>query len=65
MFTIHEIQTSNRMQYFTIFQEILHSVNIQDDQSWAFSETDQKCPKSPILIELRFNIIFKDHCLKS
>ena len=32
------IQTSNRMQYFTIFRDKLHSVNIQDDQSWAFSE---------------------------
>ena len=30
------------MWYFTIFQEKLHSVNIQDDQSWAFSETVQK-----------------------
>ena len=27
------IQTSDRMQYFTIFQDKLHSVNIQDDQS--------------------------------
>ena len=26
------------MQYFTIFRDKLHSVNIQDDQSWAFSE---------------------------
>ena len=27
------IQTSDRMQYFTIFQDKLHSVNTQDDQS--------------------------------
>ena len=36
------------MRYFTIFQDKLHSVNIQDDQSWALSETVQKFPKSPI-----------------
>ena len=40
------IQTSDRMQYFTIFQDklifFLRSVNIQDDQLWAFSETIQK-----------------------
>ena len=29
------------MQYFTIVQEKLHSVNIQEDQSWAFGETVQ------------------------
>ena len=39
LFIIH---TSDRMQYFTIFQDKLHSVNIQDDQSWAFDETVQK-----------------------
>ena len=33
------------MQYFTIFQDKLHSVNIQDDQSWAFGETVQKISK--------------------
>ena len=33
------------MQYFTIFQDKLHSVNIQDDQSWAFSETVQRSSK--------------------
>ena len=43
------IQTSGRMHYFTIFQDRLHSVNIQDDQWWAFSETVQKkSPKSPL-----------------
>ena len=30
------------MQYFTIFQDKLHSFNIQDGQSWTFSETVQK-----------------------
>ena len=39
------IQTSDRMRYFTIFQDKLHSVNIQDDQSWAFNETFQKISK--------------------
>ena len=39
------IQTSDRMQYFTILQDKLHSVNIQDNQSWAFSETVQKIYK--------------------
>ena len=34
------------MQYFTVFQDNLHSVNIQDDQSWAFSETVQKISKT-------------------
>ena len=38
-------QTSGRMHYFTIFQDRLHSVNIQDDQWWAFSETVQKISK--------------------
>ena len=33
------------MQYFTVFQDKLHSVNIQDDQSLAFSETVQKISK--------------------
>ena len=35
------------MQYFTIFQDKLHSVNwyIQDDQSWAFNETVPKISK--------------------
>ena len=34
------------MQYFTIFQDKLHSVNIQDDQLlWAFSETVKKISK--------------------
>ena len=33
------------MRYFTIFQDKMHSVDIQDDQSWAFSETVQKISK--------------------
>ena len=33
------------MRYFTIFQDTLHLVNIQDDQSCAFSETIQKISK--------------------
>ena len=44
--TVFIIQTLNRMQYFAIFQDKLHPVNIQDDQSWAFySETVQKISK--------------------
>ena len=39
------IQTSDRMQYFTILQYTLHSFNIQDDQSFAFSETVRKISK--------------------
>ena len=39
------MQTSDRMQYFTIFQDKLHSVSIQDNQSWAFSENVQKIYK--------------------
>ena len=36
------------MRYFTIFQDKLHSVNIQDDQLWALSATIEIFPKSPI-----------------
>ena len=39
------IQTSDRIQYFTVFHDKLQKVNIQDDQSWAFSETVQKISK--------------------
>ena len=39
------IQTSDRMRYFTIFQDKLHSVDIQDGQSRAFSETVQEISK--------------------
>ena len=33
------------MEYLTIFQDKLHSVNIQDDQLWAFSKVVQKISK--------------------
>ena len=33
------------MGYFTIFEGKLHSANIKDHQSWAFSETVQKISK--------------------
>ena len=33
------------MQYFKIFQDKLHSGNIHEDKSWAFSETVQKISK--------------------
>ena len=33
------------MQYFTVFEDKLQKANIQDDQSWAFSETVQKISK--------------------
>ena len=33
------------MQYFTIFQDKLHSDDIRDDQSWTFSENVQKMSK--------------------
>ena len=33
------------MGYFTIFEDKLHSANIKDHQSWAFSETVQKISK--------------------
>ena len=39
------IQTYDRMQYFTIFQDNLPSVNMQDDQSRALSETVQNISK--------------------
>ena len=44
------IQTSDRMQYFTILQYKLHSLNIQDDQSTCglLAKPLKKFPKSPI-----------------
>ena len=38
------IQTSGKMQYFTIFQDKLHSFNVQNTtkHAWAFSKTVQK-----------------------
>ena len=40
------IQTSDRMQYFTIFHDKVHSVNIQDDQSWLLAKPFKKFAKS-------------------
>ena len=44
------IQTSERMQYFTILQYKLHSFNIQDDRSTRglLAKPLKKFPKSPI-----------------
>ena len=44
------IQTSDKMQYFTILQYKLHSLNIQDDQSTRglLVKPLKKFPKSPI-----------------
>ena len=41
------IQTSDKMQYFTIFQDKLHSFNIQNRtrHAWAFSKTVQTISK--------------------
>ena len=39
------IQTSDRIRYFTIFQDKLHSVNIQEDQLRALRETVQQISK--------------------
>ena len=41
------IQTSDKMQYFTIFQDKLRSFNIQNrtKNAWAFSKTVQKISK--------------------
>ena len=46
------IQTSDRMQYFTIFQYKLHSFNIQDDGSTRglSAKPLKKFPKSPIRV---------------
>ena len=45
-----------KMQYFTIFQDKLHSVNIQDDQSWAFSKTVQNISKITYTVN-RFSLL--------
>ena len=44
------IQTSDRMQYFTILRYKLHSLNIQDDRSTygLLAKPLKKFPKSPI-----------------
>ena len=45
------IQTSYKMQYFTIFQDKLHSFNTQDHRSTRglliIAKPFKKCPKSP------------------
>ena len=50
--TVFIIQTSDRIQYFTVFQEKLHSwsFNIQDDRSTRglLAKPLKKCPKSHI-----------------
>ena len=48
--TVFIIQTSDRMQYFTILQYKLHSFNIQDDRSTRglLAKPLKKCPKSRI-----------------
>ena len=45
------------MWYFTIFQDKLHSVNIQDDQSWALSETVPKISKI-LVITFSYNDVY-------
>ena len=42
---IYHTDLGQYIRYFTIFQDKLHSVSVQDDQSWAFSETVQKTSK--------------------
>ena len=51
------------MQYFTIFQDKLHSVNIQDDQSWAFSETVQNISKITYTASSKFSVRAVVECL--
>ena len=48
--TVFIIQTSNRMQYFTILQQKLHSFNIQDDRDTRglLAKPLKKFPKSHI-----------------
>ena len=42
---IYHTDLGQYIRYFTIFQDKFHSVNVQDYQSWAFSETVQKISK--------------------
>ena len=44
------IQTSDKMQYFTIFQDKLHPFNIQNrtKHAWVLAKPFKKFPKSPI-----------------
>ena len=52
------IQTSDKMQYFTIFQDKLHSFNIHNrtKHSWAFGKTVQKISKI-IYTASRFSLL--------
>ena len=45
------------MQYFTIFQHNLHSVNIQNGQSRAFSEIVQKKNSKITYTASRFSLL--------
>ena len=56
------IQTSDRMQYFTIFQDKLHSVNIQDDQSWAVAKPLKKIYKITYTA-IRFSLLTSDNSI--
>ena len=53
------IQTSDRMQYFTILQYKLHSLKIQDDQSTSvlLPEPLKNFPKSPTNTAIRFSLL--------
>ena len=51
------------MQYFTIFKNKLRSVNIQDDQSWAFSETVQNISKITYTASSKFSVRAVVECL--
>ena len=45
------IQTSDRMRYFTIFQDKLHSVNIQDEPNRSkISQNFQNHPYGPLVL---------------
>ena len=48
------------MQYFTIFEDKLHSVR-QEDQSWAFSETGHKISKITYTAS-RFSLLTNLQC---
>ena len=69
--------TSEVKQYYlsyrpqTIFQDKLHSVSIQDDQSWAFSKTVQRISKITytasrfsLLTSTKFAVLAVVECLK-
>ena len=45
------------MQNLTIIQDKLHSLNIQDHQSWAFGETVQKISKITLYTASSFSLL--------